>query len=97
MPPKPNEFDRKASNSMSTLSGGIRSAADASSGFSKLMFGAMNPFCIIRMEYMTSLAPAIHISCPVMDLVEATYGLHAPKTSAMALASFRSPTGVEVA
>ena len=58
-------LDKKVSNFFSIRSAGIFKRALCSSGFSKLRFGAINPFCIIRIEYITSLAPAIHISWPV--------------------------------
>ena len=57
----------------------------------------MNPFFIIRMEYTTSEAPAIHISWPVCDLVDVTGMVFSPSTRNRALASLASPTWVEVA
>ena len=72
VPPNPNELLKKVSNSTSTLSCGILIQAEASSGSSKFRLAAMKLFCIISIEYTISLAPAIHISCPVKDLVEAT-------------------------
>lgn len=74
VPPNPKEFDKNVSNVFSTLSAGILSFAESSSGFSKFMLGAINPFFIINIEYIISLAPAIHISCPVIAFVEVTSG-----------------------
>ena len=42
---------------------------------SKLILGATKLFCIMRIEYTASLAPAIQFSWPVMDFVEETKGL----------------------
>ena len=50
VPPKPNEFERKQSNSVSTLRTGMLSYEVASSPSVKLMFGAMNPCRIISIE-----------------------------------------------
>src|ERR1700749_5086456 len=97
VPPNPKEFDRKVSISFMTVLVAMLSLAEYSSGFSKLMFGAINEFCIISMEYTISLAPAIQHSCPVIDLVELTKGEASPKTSYIAFASLASPAGVDVA
>ena len=45
---------------------------ECSSGFSKLILGAINELCAMISEYITSLAPPIHISWPVIDFVELT-------------------------
>jgi hypothetical protein len=75
----------------------ILSLAENSSGSLKLILGATKESLIISREYTISLAPAIHISWPVIDLVEVTKGFCFPKIWSMALASFWSPMGVEVA
>ena len=80
VPPKPKELLKKALIGRSTVSGIIFSLAEASSGVVKLILGAIKLFCIISTEYITSLAPAIQHSCPVIDLVELT-GILLPKIS----------------
>jgi hypothetical protein len=50
VPPKPKEFERNVSNSKLTILLLILSFSDASSGFSKFIVGAINEFCIIKME-----------------------------------------------
>lgn len=72
VPPNPNEFDRNILKCVSFVSGIIFRHEVSSSGFSKLIFPAMKSFFIISMEYISSLAPAIHISCPVWLFVEVT-------------------------
>src|SRR5690606_22311827 len=79
VPPNPKELERKQSKEWDSLSGTIHIFPECSSGFSKLILGAMNPFSIMIMEYTISLAPAIQHSWPVMDLVELT-GTRDPKT-----------------
>ena len=56
------ELERNTSKCLDILSAGIKSRAESSSGFSKFRFAAMKSFFIISIEYITSLAPAIHIS-----------------------------------
>lgn len=50
VPPKPKELDRKVSKCLDTRFAGIFNRAESSSGFSKLMWGAIKPFFIISME-----------------------------------------------
>lgn len=79
VPPKPKELDRKARIGCWVVWVMIWSFCESSSRASILMFGAIKSFCIIRIEYTSSLAPAIQHSCPVMDLVELT-GVWLPKS-----------------
>ena len=79
VPPNPKEFERKRSISFGVVLEIIFSLAVISSGSSKLIFGAINELCIIIKEYTISLAPAIHISWPVMDLVDEMAGRYFPK------------------
>ena len=62
VPPKPNELLKKVSKCLVMVLLGMSKRAEFSSGFSKLMFPAIKSFFIINIEYITSLAPAIHIS-----------------------------------
>ena len=80
VPPKPNELLKKALMDFCCVLLIIFSLALSSSGVSKLMLGAIKSCCIISMLYMSSLAPAIQHSCPVIDLVELT-GVLLPNTS----------------
>ena len=50
VPPKPKELDRKVSKGLSIVRAGIQSLEESSSGCSKLMFPAMKPLFIIRIE-----------------------------------------------
>ena len=97
VPPNPKELERNISKCASRVSGRMFRQAVSSSGCSKLRLPAMKPFFIIRMEYISSLPPAIHISWPVWLLVEVTGTRVSPKKRAMACASRASPMRVEVA
>mgnify|MGYP001689804566 CR=1 FL=1 len=72
VPPNPKELERKALIGRSWVWVMIFSFWESSSKRSILILGAIKSCCIIRIEYTSSLAPAIQHSCPVMDLVELT-------------------------
>src|SRR5690606_40283769 len=83
VPPNPKELDKYISNSCFIVRETKFNSLMSSSGSSKLMLGAMNPCCIISVEYTISDAQAIQHSCRVIDFVQLTYGL-SPQTSKIA-------------
>jgi hypothetical protein len=50
VPPKPKELDKNILKSLLIVVFVIFNLAAAPSGFSRLILGAINPFCIISME-----------------------------------------------
>ena len=91
VPPKPNELDSITSNFFDCVEEIIFRFCEYSSGFSKLILGAIKSFFIISTEYTISLAPAIQHSCPVIDLVDDMGVLCSVNIESNAIASAASP------
>ena len=91
VPPNPKLLLNTVLISVSTVLAAILSFSEYSSGFSKFTLGATKLFCIIKVEYTISDAPAIQHSCPVIPLVEEIKACLPSNILAKAIASYMSP------
>ena len=96
MPPKPNELFIAMVISDSLAVCGVKSRSHLGSWLSKFIVGGITLSLIERILKIDSMAPAAPKVCHVIDLVELIDGMSSLKILFIAVASARSPKGVDV-
>jgi hypothetical protein len=96
VPPKPNELFIAMVISDSLAVSGVKSRSHLGSWLSKFIVGGITLLLIERILKIDSIAPAAPKVCPVIDLVELMAGISSLKMLFIAVASARSPKGVDV-